>query len=94
MDNGAPCWIGIAQTGVLVKKSKIGLFGTKLYEEKDLLWAAKAAMALHEVFSDDLTPAEMRNPVLTAFTNAVLHCSSIEDVKRVLNETTKPRSEE
>jgi hypothetical protein len=31
MDYRAPCWVGIAQTGVLVKKSKIGMFATKLY---------------------------------------------------------------
>lgn len=88
MGDGAPCWIGIAQTGVLVKRSKIGLLGAKLYDEKDLYRAADKAMALTEAFPNDLTPAEMWNPVLKAFTNAVLHCSSIEDVKRTLNTTT------
>jgi hypothetical protein len=29
MDNGDPCFISVAQTGVLVKKSRVGLFGAK-----------------------------------------------------------------
>ncbi len=36
MDNGDPCWISIAQTGILVKKSELGLFGAMLYEEKNM----------------------------------------------------------
>jgi hypothetical protein len=34
MADGSSCWIGIAQAGVLVKKSRMGSFGAKLYEEK------------------------------------------------------------
>jgi len=37
MDMGDPCWVGIAQTGILVKKSKVGWFGAILYEEKKYL---------------------------------------------------------
>lgn len=59
MDNGDPCWIGIAQTGILVKKSKMGLFGAKLYEEKNIYKAAKTAQALSEQYLDNLTPDEM-----------------------------------
>lgn len=86
MDNGDPCWIGIAQTGILVKKSKIGLFGAKLYEEKNIYKAAKTAEALSRLYPDDLTPAMMQNPVLKSITNAVLHCNSLAEVTRVLNE--------
>ena len=43
MNNNDPCWIGIALTGVLVKKSKIGVFGAKLYEEKDIFEAGRTA---------------------------------------------------
>jgi hypothetical protein len=35
MDNGDPCWISIANTGVLVKKSKLGLLGEKLYSSEE-----------------------------------------------------------
>jgi len=63
MDMGDPCWVGIAQTGILVKKSKVGWFGAILYEEKNIYKCAKTAQALSELYPDDLTPAEMWNPV-------------------------------
>ena len=86
MNNGDPCWVGVAQTGILVKKSKIGLFGAKLYEEKNVYKAAKTAMALWVQYPDDLTPAEMWNPVFKSIVNAVLHCDDLAEVTRVLNE--------
>ena len=86
MDNGDPCWVGIAQTGILVKKSKIGMFGAKLYEEKDIYKAATTAQALSEKYQDDLTPDEMWNPVLKSIANIILHCSNLAEVTRVLNE--------
>ena len=86
MGNGDPCWIGIAQTGVLVKKSRIGISGAKLYEERNVYDAARTAQALLEMYADDLTPAEMGNPVLKAFVNAILHCRDLAEVTRVLNE--------
>lgn len=89
MDNGDPCWIGIAQTGILVKKSNVGLFGAKLYKEKNIYRASKTAQALQELYADDLTPAEIWNPVLKSFVNAVLHCSTLAEVTTVLNEAYK-----
>ena len=86
MDNGDPCWIGVAQTGVLVKKSRVGLFGAELYEQKNLYEAAQTAQALDSLFTEKLTPPEMWNPVLVAFANAVLHCGDLAEVTRVLNE--------
>ena len=91
MNNNDPCWIGIVQTGVLVKKSAIGMFGAILYgailyEEKNIYEAGRTAEALHNLYPIDLTPPEMWNPVLKAFTNAVLHCSDLGQVTRVLNE--------
>jgi len=86
MDNGDPCCISVAQTGVRVKKSRVGLFGAKLYEEKDLHEAALTARALDTLYPEKLTPREMRNPVLVAFVNAVLHCRDLAEVTRVLNE--------
>ncbi len=86
MNNNDPCWISIAQTGVLVKKSKIGMFGAILYEEKNIYEAGRTAEALHNLYPTDLTPPEIWNPVLKAFTNAVLHCSDLGQVTRVLNE--------
>jgi hypothetical protein len=86
MDNGDPCWIGIAQTGVLVRKSRVGLFGAKLYEEKNVYKAAKTAQALDALYPSKLTPSSMSNPVLAAFVNSVLHCRDLAETTRILNE--------
>ncbi len=86
MDNGDPCWVGIAQTGLLVKRSRIGLFGAKLYEERNIYNAEKAAEALSYYYPDDLTPDGMWNPVLKSVVNAILHCSNLGEVTSVLNE--------
>ncbi len=77
MDNGDPCWVGIAQTGILVKKSKIGIFGARLYEEKNVYKAARTAQALSEQFLGDLTPDGMWNLVLKSIVNAILHCGNL-----------------
>ena len=84
MDNNDPCWIGVAQTGVLVKKSKIGMFGSKLYD-KNVTASTNTARGLSKRFPTNLTPPDMQHPLLKSFTNAVLHCSGIEEVRRVLN---------
>src|SRR5271169_5701303 len=34
LETGEPCWLSIAQSGVMVKKSRFGLFGAVLYSEK------------------------------------------------------------
>lgn len=87
MDNGDPCWIGIAQTGILVKKSKVGLFGRKIYEEKDVYKCAEKAKELHERYPDNLTPDDMIDPVLKSISNSVLHCNDLVEVTLVLNQT-------
>jgi hypothetical protein len=86
MDNGTPCWIRIDHTGILVKKSKIGLFGARLYQGKNIDKATEIARILKKQYCDDLTPDDMRNPVLKSIVNAVLHCSDLAQVARILNE--------
>jgi len=85
MDNGDPVYVGVAQTGVVVKKSKIGLFGAKLYVSGTVYEAAETARALDTLFPDYVTPDGMTNPVLRSFTNAALHCSSTAEVTNVIN---------
>jgi hypothetical protein len=94
MDNDDPCWISVAtevgvKTEVLVKKSKLGLFGTKLYSSDQ---PGKTVTALWKLYPESLTPPEMKSPVLKAFTNAVLNCSDLDEVKKVLNEAGKTKS--
>lgn len=89
LDNGDPCWISVGQSSVLVKKSSNGLFGAKLYEEKDTSKAEKTAQALSELYPRDITPEGISNPLLKQFANAVLYCRSSEEVSKVLNDACK-----
>ena len=100
MDNDDPVYISVAQTGVVVKKSKIGLFGPKLYDSQTVYDAAMTAKALDEIFPDYVTPdgpgrggGRMANPVLRSFTNAALHCSTTAELTNILN-TARERAGE
>jgi hypothetical protein len=84
MDNGDPCFISVAQSGVLVKKSRIGFLGAKLYEQ-GVYDAAMTAKALAFLLDEMLAPESITNPVLKSFTNAVLHCSTLAEAARILN---------
>lgn len=88
MDDGDSCRIIISGTGISVKKSRISLFGSKLYEEKNIYMAAKTAETLNLLYTDNLTPAEMRNPVLKSLANAFLHCHSLTEPVTLLNEVS------
>jgi hypothetical protein len=85
MTNNDPCWLSVAQDGVLVKKSSIGFFGAELYKEKNIYYAGNTAKNLSEKYSDDLTPIDMKNLVLKAFSNTILHCSDLSEIVHVLN---------
>ena len=86
MPNGDPVWVSIAQEGILVKKSSSGITGALLYEEKNIYKAARTAMALDASYPRYRTPEGMFNPVLKAFVNAIIHCDTLAEVSRVLNE--------
>ena len=69
MENNDPIWIGAAQTGVSVKKSKLGLFGAKLFISRDIIHASRVAQNLDDRFEDVKLPedCDITNPVLEAF---------------------------
>ena len=83
MDDDAPCRITLSQNGVLVKKSKWGLFGATIYREPNGFAAARTAKALACLYPRQLIPDDMRNPVLRGFVNAAMHCSTLADVAEV-----------
>jgi hypothetical protein len=91
MDNGDPVFVSVAQTGVLVKKSKLGLCGPKLYESRTIHDAASTAQALHALFPDYVGPEGMTNAALRAFVNGALHCATTAEVTQLLN--TAPERE-
>jgi hypothetical protein len=71
-----------------------GLRGAKLYNETNIYKATKTALALAAMYPEP--SLAFKNPVLSAFANAVWHCSSAAQVCIVLNEAMAhaPQTEE
>lgn len=88
MDNGESCWVIISRSGITVKKSRAGIFGQRLYEESNIYRVAKTAETLSLLYTDNMLPAEMKNPVLKSFTNALLHCRSLTEAVTLLKEVS------
>lgn len=89
LENGDPIWISVAQTGVIVKKSRMGLMGATLYNETNVYNAAKTAQALDAQISKYVIPSEMTNPVLRVFTQVALECKSAAQLSVRLNKALK-----
>jgi hypothetical protein len=85
MNNGDYCYICMSVGRVLAKKSKFGLFGAQLFDERNGFEAAMTAKALNYLYPHQRIPADLNNPILCAFTNAALHCSSLPQVSRVFH---------
>lgn len=86
LDSGEPCIVSIAQSSVRVKKTRLGFFGTLLYQEKDVYKTASTARALSFIYPKNLLPPGFTNPILRVFANAIMHCSTCAEVSVVLNE--------
>jgi hypothetical protein len=91
LENGDPIWISVAHTGVVVKKSKIGFLGTTLYNERSNFSAAKTAHALNAGISKYVTPIDMTNPVLRAFTQVALESKSADQLAARVNQAAKKK---
>jgi len=80
--DGSVCMISVAQRGVRVRATK-GIFapmrvsfGAIIFDETDIMTAAKTAMALTAEYPNWALPVEIKNLVLKAFSNAVWHCET------------------
>ncbi len=85
MANGDPCFISVSQSGIVVKKSRWGIVGMKLYQNKNLHECADFAKALSYLFPENRLPDAVQNPILSAVINAILHCENLQVVTDVLN---------
>jgi hypothetical protein len=85
LSNGDPILISLAQSGILVKKTKFGILGAKLYEETNIFKAAMTAKALTVFFENCIAPKEIQNPVLREFVNGVMICQTAAEVTILLN---------
>jgi hypothetical protein len=87
--SGEPCLLSIAQSGILVRKSRHGIFGATLYDEKIVYINARRTGALAYLFPERLFPNGITNLNLRAFFNAILHCRSAVEVSVTLNEAVQ-----
>ena len=63
-------------------------FGPKLYNERNVYKNAKTAQSLSIIYPE-LPALTFKNPVLTAFANAIWHCRSAAEVSVTLNEALR-----
>ena len=78
-----PIWISVARSGIVVKRSRIGMFGEKLFNQnaEKSSWMCRS---ISKQVTDDITPIDMCNPSLTVFTNGILHCQALDEVRQLL----------
>src|ERR1035437_2364519 len=88
-ETGEPCMISIAQSGIIVKKSRHFFWGAILYNEKNVYKNAQCALALAYLFPERRFPDGVSDNVLRAFFNAILHSASTSEVCVTLNEAVK-----
>lgn len=81
MSNGDPIWISIARTGVIVKRSRLGLMGTILLKESNALILGRIYEAINKQVLECKTPSNMTNPLLKVLTQAALDADSGSQLK-------------
>jgi hypothetical protein len=88
------CAVSIARWWVLVKSSptgrfrrfSVGFFAPVLYSERNASKVAATVFALDELFPEKKVPVTFRNPILSAYANAIWQCSTTAEVAITLNE--------
>lgn len=74
---GDPLWISIAQNGVLIRRSRLGLFGRRVYGETDTFEAARVARVLATLCPDVSSIEGVHTPMLSAFLAAALSARNL-----------------
>ena len=85
LDSGEPIYISIAQSGVLVKKSNLGLFGAKLYDEPNANITAIKTKNLYSQIELWTIPEDIQNPILRVFTQTAINCKNVTEYKLKIN---------
>jgi hypothetical protein len=83
--SGEHCVINVGPSGVVVKKAALVSLSKPLFAEADVYMTVILAGALSERFPINRLPKGFNHPVLSAFTNALLYCSTSAEVRQVLN---------
>ena len=80
MSDGNPCYLTIGPRSIVIKKSKSGIVGPRLYETRNLKVIERIVENFIQNYSRDLTPNGMTNSILKPVVNAVLHCQKLDQV--------------
>ena len=80
MGDGNPCYIAIGPRSIVIKKSKSGIIGSRLFEVRDLKKIERIIRTLTVNFPDDLTPGDLNNRILKSVVNAALHCNELDQL--------------
>jgi hypothetical protein len=94
-ESGDPAFISVAQVGVLVKRSRLGILGVKLYDETDIHNCVAMSRVLdnHILSPSSISslPPGLNGPVLQSFTrlaieatSAVEFCTHIGEARRLV----------
>ncbi len=84
MSDEQPCFIAVGPRSLVLKRSKTGIVGPRLFEIRRLQHLEKIAASLNQQFPKDLTPAGMTNSLLRPIVNAVLHCRDLDETLTTL----------
>ncbi len=87
--SGQPCFVSVAQDGIVVKMSKSGLKGAILYSEADLSKAVDTTIKLDAIYPD-VCPEGITSPVLRSLVNALLACEDAATASVTLNKPESP----
>jgi len=99
LDNGDPIWISVSHTGVMVKKSRWGILGEKLYKA-NAYESNLNASALLTIYWDEAIKEEyeiinrMKNPLLSAFTLVAMVSKSANNLSVNLNTAHKSANDQ
>ena len=80
MADGMPCYVAIGPRSIVIKKSKSGIIGSRLYEIRHLPTIEVMADELKHKFQNVLTPKGMTNSTLRPVVNAILHHEALDEV--------------
>jgi hypothetical protein len=80
MDTGENCFISVSSTGLIIKESNLGISGRIVFQLSNVEELAFLVKSLSEWQYEDLTPSDMKHPVLKVITNEILHLGALGDI--------------
>jgi hypothetical protein len=84
LDNGELIWIRINNAGVLIKKSRFGIFGQKLFNVSEPDKLIGTIISLNKQINYYSISQDINNLVLRLFTQIALNCNTTYEIKEVL----------